>query len=72
MFETCDLGSYINEFSNGFTLQRHQLPKEIVVDPKDSKEESKATSKEKWEYQYKLEGEWDLGSKLIMYVSVNK
>ena len=71
-FSICALGGYINEFSKGFTLQLHELPKQIVVDSKDSKQESKATSEEKWEYQYKLEGEWDLDSKLIMYGSLNK
>ena len=33
---------------------------------------SNVSAKNKWEYQYELEGEWDLGSKVLMYDPKNK
>ena len=66
---------YINDFTNGFTLQLHMTRKrgsEETLQVQNQQSSSIVSAKNKWEYQYELEGEWDLGSKIIMYDPKNK
>ena len=58
------LGTYINDYSNGFTLQLHKTQK--------PGKESKDSSELKWEHLYILDGEWDLGSNILKYDEANK
>lgn len=74
-FVTLWLGTYINDFSNGFTLQLRVTRKhesEEALEVKNQESSSNVSAKSKWEYQYELEGEWEIGSKILMYDPKNK
>ena len=45
---------------------------EETIQVQNQESSSIVSAKNKWEYQYELEGEWDLGSKILMYDPKNK